>query len=162
MHLEFIRKRKKECPNHYQQIIRILKWWVREQKKSDTTLKFKSFMVEMIAAHLLDSGIPMDNYISALEQFYLYIVKTGLKKRIYFTDYYNASALPSSTKVPIEIFDPVNPDNNVCDSYSEQNRFNIVERAHDALDAIHEAAYATTQGRATECWKRILGSSFNI
>ena len=37
----------------------------------------------------------------------------------------------------------------------------IIEAAHDALDAIHEAKYATTQDRAVTCWKKLFGPSFS-
>ena len=37
----------------------------------------------------------------------------------------------------------------------------IVEAAHEALDRITEARYTPTKGRAEECWKYILGPSFN-
>jgi hypothetical protein len=119
-------------------------------------------MAELILAHLADSGLDMSNYPVALESFFAYIVSTGLSKRISFTDYYTASKLPSSNGAVIEIFDPVNPDNNVAFRYTSEQRDLIVEAAYDALDALTEAHHATTQGRAIDLWKIVLGPSFKI
>jgi len=162
LHLEFIRKRKNDHPAHFAQFVRLVKWWVRLQKRNSDTFRFKSFMVELICAHLVSKGIDVKNYPSALESFFAYIVTTGLKERIYFTDYYQSSKLPASNGAVIEIFDPVNPNNNVAMRYSNADRETIVEAAHDALDALNEAHHATTQGRAVDLWKIVLGPSFKV
>lgn len=162
LHLAFIRKRKDKTPHHFRQLIRLVKWWIKEMKRQDPDFRFKSFMVEMVCAHFSDTGTSFSDYIKALEAFFVYIIKTGLKERISFTDNYSKDKLPASTGAAIEIFDPVNPDNNVASSYSEGARERIVEAAKDALDAITEAQYADTKWRAVECWKRIFGPSFNI
>lgn len=162
LHLAFIRKRKKSQPRHFRQVIRLLKWWNREKKKGDSDFKFKSFMIELICSHLLDNGCDMSDYPKAMEEFFLYIVKTGLKDRICFSDNYSISELPETRNHTIEIFDPVNPANNVACMYDENSRLKIIEAAHDALDAIHEAHYATTKSRAVDLWQQILGSTFKI
>lgn len=162
MHLKFIKKRKEKSPQHFRQTIRLIKWWNREVKKRDDDFKFKSFMVELICAHLLDNGADMSDYAKSMEDFFIYIVKTGLKNRISFADNYSADQLPKERKSIIEIFDPVNPSNNIASMYNEAHRLKIVAAAHDALDAIQEAKYATTKARAVERWQSVLGSSFNI
>jgi len=161
VHLEFIRTRKTTEPTHFAQVTRLVKWWAKEQKASDPTFKCKSFMVELVLAHLADQGeIDLANYGEALAAFFAYIVKTGLTERIAFTDYYSASDLPPSTGAPIEIFDPVNPNNNITVRYSEIDRKRLVEAAEDAGDAIDEALFSDTKARAVECWQIVLGSSF--
>lgn len=162
LHLQFIRKRKDKWPHHFRQVIRLVKWWIKEQKRLDDNFRFKSFMAEMICAHLSDTGLDFTNYITALEAFFVYIIKTGLRERIAFTDNYGSDRLLASTGAAIEIFDPVNSQNNVAISYSISDRERIVEAAKDALDSIHEAQYANTQQRAIDCWKRIFGPSFNL
>lgn len=162
LHLKFIKDRKNKQPNDYRQVIRLLKWWVRNLKRENDNFRFKSFLVELICAHLADSGQRMKDYPAALEAFFVYIVKTGLKTRISFTDNYPKSKLPGSTGNAIEVFDPVNPDNNIVANYSDYDRQIIVDAAHDALDAINEAKYATTQERAVGCWRKIFGSTFNL
>lgn len=160
LHLAFIRKRKAQQKDHFAQVIRLVKWWVRLQKSKDEGFRLKSFMTEMILAHLADSGVSMSDYTVALEKVFGYIIKSRLKSRIYFTDYYPASKLPAPTGKAMEVFDPVNEVNNVASIYDDNHRQKIVTAAQEALEAISEARYATTRGRAIECWQDVLGPSF--
>jgi len=160
LHLKFIRDRKKKCPHDYRQVIRLIKWWAHQRKK-EGDFRFKSFLAELIIAHLFDSGLSMKDYIYALEQFFVYVIKTGLKERIYFNDNYEKGKLPSKSSAVMEIFDPVNPANNIVGTYQEADRHEIIEASRDALDAITEAKYATTKDRAVDCWRRIFGPTFN-
>lgn len=160
LHLAFIRKRKAQQTTHFAQVIRLVKWWVRLQKSEDAEFRLKSFMSEMIVSHLADSGVGMADYTVALEKVFGYIVKSRLKTRIYFTDYYLASKLPGPTGKPMEVFDPVNETNNVAAIYDDTHRQKIVTAAQGGLEAISEARFATTRGRAIECWQGVLGPSF--
>src|ERR1017187_552476 len=160
LHLAFIRKRKAAQNTHFAQVIRLVKWWVRLQKNKDEAFRLKSFMTEMIVSHLADSEMSMADYTVALEKVFGYIVKSRLKARIFFTDYYAASKLPGPTGKAMEIFDPVNETNNVAAIYDDTHRQKIVSAAQEALEAISEARFATTRGRAIECWQDVLGPSF--
>ena len=160
MHLRFIRKRKAAQPLHFAQVVRLLKWWSAEQKGADVNFRLKSFMVELICAHLAESGQGAADYPAAMEAFFNYVLRTGLKTRIAFADYYSASKLPDALNDPVQIFDPVNPNNNVASQYTEDNRRLIVTAAQDALDALNEAHTAATKGHAVEMWRVVLGSSF--
>jgi tRNA nucleotidyltransferase (CCA-adding enzyme) len=160
LHLAFIRKRKVQQKDHFAQVIRLVKWWVRLQKINDDSFRLKSFMTEMIISHLADSGVSMADYTVALEKVFAYIVKSRLKSRIYFMDYYPASKLPGPTGKAMEVFDPVNETNNVAAIYDDSHRQKIVSAAQDALEAISQARFATTRGRAIECWQEVLGPSF--
>lgn len=167
LHVKFIRRRKRDYGPAYAQLIRLLKAWVREQKRLDPAFRCKSFLVELIVAHLADHGwagqpLALDDYPSALEQVFAYVVRTRLAQRIAFDDYYPASELPDPTGAPIEVFDPVNPTNNVVGQYASIERDRLVAAAHDALDAIAEAEYADTKGRAIACWKRVFGPGFGV
>lgn len=137
-----------------------MKWWVRQRKAADGTFRLKSFMVELVCAHLADSGLDMSDYPRALEEVFAFIATTGLANRISFSDYYAASALPKPTGAAIEIFDPVNPSNNVASRYTAAQRQRIVEAAQEALDSLTEAHYATTKERALARWKDLFGHSF--
>jgi tRNA nucleotidyltransferase (CCA-adding enzyme) len=160
LHLAFIRRRKATQKGHFAQVIRLVKWWIRNQRVLDKEFKFKSFMAELIAARLVDDGVDLSDYTFALEKFFGYLVKSQLKTRIYFTDYYPASWLPSPSRKPMEIFDPVNSKNNVAAIYEDRQRQKIVSAAQSALEVISEARYATTRGRAIDCWQEVLGPSF--
>lgn len=160
LHLEFIRIRKNVQKYHFAQVVRLAKWWAKQQKSRDGSFKCKSFMIELILAHLSDEGIDLSNYPNALQLFFAYVVKTRLEERISFTDYYAASELPCEISTPIEIFDPVNPSNNVTSRYNTVDRDRLVKAAEEASDAISEAHYATTKTRAVECWQIVLGPAF--
>jgi len=160
LHLEFIRKRKVTQDKHYAQVVRLIKWWAAEQKAKDANFRFKSFMVELICAHLADNGQDFSDYRRGMEAFFNYIVSTGIKKRIAFKDFYQTSELPATPTGVVEIFDPVNAKNNVASQYTEHNRKLIVDAAQDALDALNEAHTAATKGHAVEMWRVVLGSSF--
>jgi hypothetical protein len=167
LHVAFIRQRKSAHGPGYAQLIRLLKAWVCEQKRLDGDFRCNSFLVELIVAYLADNecrGQPLaiDDYPTALEQVFAYIVRSGLRSRIAFADYYPSSALPGPTGDRIEVFDPVNPGNNVVRSYTGADADRLVAAAHDALDAIAEAEYADTKGRAITCWKRVFGPGFGI
>lgn len=160
LHLEFIRTRKKRYGDDFKQLIRLVKWWKNVEARSDADFRFKSFMIELLWAHLADSGIPLGDYPEALERFFSYIVKTEFGERVSFTDHYSASKLPGPTGNAIEVFDPVNPENNVAINYTTEGRARIVSAAGRALDALGEARYATTKGDAVDCWRDVLGPSF--
>jgi tRNA nucleotidyltransferase (CCA-adding enzyme) len=158
LHLQFTRNRKVKFGQDYCQIIRFIKWW----KKNQTDLRFKSFMAELIVAHLFETGIlKQGNYIDAFETFLKYVVQSGLKNRIVFTDHYTPDKIKSSTN-PIQIFDPVNPDNNVASQYTDAMRLSIVNAASESLDALMWARNATTKEEALKVYKEVFGPSFKI
>jgi tRNA nucleotidyltransferase (CCA-adding enzyme) len=114
----------------------------------------------MLCAHLSDTGAKFGDYPNALEAFFTYVVKSQLKQRIAFSDCYAASALPGATGEPMEVFDPVNPENNVASGYSDHARKKIVDAAEEALESLSEARFAMTKERAVDCWRQVLGPSF--
>jgi len=161
LHLQFVRSRKSTCPQDWAQVVRLVKWWIREQKIHDGQFRFKSFMAELVCAHLLDHKIiTFGDYPAAMEGFFDYLVRTDLTERIAFTDYYKTAALPTGRTDTIEIFDPVNPDNNAARLYNTGDQQRIVHAAEAALDAITEAGYATTKAQAVACWQVVFGNRF--
>ncbi len=60
----------------------------------------------------------------------------------------------------MQVIDPVNADNNVAARYSVADRDRILAAAQDAYDALSEARWATTKGRAVSCWQDVLGPGF--
>lgn len=160
LHLQFIRERKKKYGQNYAELIRITKWWKRNIVKNDPQFKFKSFMIELIWAHLADQGVTLDDYPTALEDFFKFIVTTEFDELIVFTDFCKASELPERGSAAIAVIDPVNVENNVAVRYSESDKSRIVAAAQEAFDALSEARFATTKGRAVDCWQVILGPTF--
>lgn len=159
LHLEFARKRKKAQPNHYAQVVRLVKFWARLMKKEREDFRFKSFMIEMILAKLCDDGVDFSDYPEALQAFFTYLANTGLRERIVFSDYYPASDVPKFSD-PVQIIDPINPTNNVARLYTAQNADDIADAALDAGDAIDAALKAPTKELTLRYWQKVFGSTF--
>jgi tRNA nucleotidyltransferase (CCA-adding enzyme) len=160
LHLKFVRDRKIAYGPAFAELIRITKWWKRVVARNDEDFKFKSFMIELLWARLADDGQNLADYPTALERFFREIVKFGFAEQIAFTDFCKASEIPHRSSAAIEVLDPVNPANNVASRYTTADRDRIVTAAHDALNALGEARFAPTKGRAVECWQTILGPTF--
>ena len=157
---QFIRKRKDQQPDRFAQVIRLLKWWTKQKKRENASFELMSCMAEMIVAKLADDGVIYADYTASLEAVFTYIIRSQLRERIAFADNYDLSELPEQRVDEIEIFDPVNPGNNMASGYTSSQRNLIVEAAEDSLDALAEARFATTKGRAVDCWKIVLGPGF--
>ncbi|MDJ1466187.1 CBASS oligonucleotide cyclase [Xanthocytophaga flava] len=160
-HLEFIRKRKAMQQTHFVQVIRLAKFWVRNMKSERTDFKFKSFMVELIMAHLLDAGKDFSNYVEGLQHFFTYLATSNLDQQIVFEDYFKRSAVPSFNE-RVKIIDPVNPKNNAAKLYTATQAGAIVEAALDAGDAIDAALSATTKEKTIYYWQKVFGPSFQL
>lgn len=163
-HLRFIEHRKRDAGPGYAEIIRLLKAWIREGKRNDSALRCKSFLLELLIAHLWETGwhaepLQVDNYPRAIEQILSYITATGLRTPVAFKDYYALDEVADST-ASIQVWDPVNPDNNVASSYTEQDRIRLVDYASASLDAVSWASQAPTKGDANEAWRTLFGPSF--
>lgn len=160
-HLEFIRKRKAAQENHFAQVARLLKFWTRKLKNEQEGFRFKSFMVELVLAHLADSGVSLADYPEALQHFFTYIAKSDFRQLIVFSDYYPASSVGTITE-PVKIIDPVNAANNVSRLYTSQQADAIVDAALDAGDAIDAALASPTKGETVRYWQRVFGPSFQV
>lgn len=168
LHKEFLNSRRAQAGPEYKEFIRLIKAFVHRAKTeaaaSGPELRFKSFLVELIVAHLWDNGwlskpFAIDDYPRAFEQFLAYIVMTELKEPILFTDYYQANDIDTSTDA-VQVWDPVNPANNVTRSYSDYDRQRLVKRCSEALDKVNTASAATNKTAAVAAWKTLFGPTF--
>ncbi|CAM4207002.1 CBASS oligonucleotide cyclase [Roseateles saccharophilus] len=159
LHIEFARKRKRKQEGHFAQVVRLAKFWARRMKQEREGLRFKSFMIELIMAKLCDEGVDLSDYPEALQAFFTYIARSGLRERIVFTDHYAANAVPKHAD-PIQIIDPINASNNVTRLYTEAQADAIVEAALDAGDAIDAALAAQTKELTVYYWQKVFGTSF--
>lgn len=158
-HLEFVRKRKAANPQHFTQVVRLLKYWARKEKRETEGFRFKSFMIELILAHLSDRGQDFSDYPEAMQAFFTYIARSGLKEEISFTDYYGVDAV-GTFREPVRIIDPVNDENNVSRLYTNAQADAIVEAALSAGDAIDAALAAPTKEKTVYYWQKVFGSAF--
>ena len=154
MHLDFSRSRKNAQPKHYAQVVRLIKFWARRMKQEREGFRFKSFMIELILAHLADQGAEFSDYPEALQQFFTYLAKTNLKELVVFDDYYATSSVPTLSH-PVRIIDPVNSTNNVAKLYTSENAYSISEAALDAGDAIDSALAATNKELTVYYWQKV-------
>lgn len=161
LHLEFIGKRKKAQKTHFAQIARLVKFWTRKVKNEQESFRFKSFMVELVLAHLSDGGADLSDYPEALQYFFTYVAKTNFRERIVFCDYYKPSTVGTITE-PVQIIDPVNAANNVSRLYTAQQADAIVDVALAAGDAIDAALAAPTKLETVKYWQKVFGSSFQV
>jgi hypothetical protein len=157
-HLEFAKKRR-DASTDFAQVVRLAKYWSQRQKQSGAVPRFKSFMIELIFAKLSDQGMNFADYAEALQGFFTYIVRTGLREPIVFSDYYAPSAVPASS-LPVQIIDPVNANNNVARLYTESDVDAIVEAAMNAGDAIDAALRALTKSETIRYWQKVFGTTF--
>ena len=158
-HLEFIRKRKQAHEADFAQVVRLIKFWAARLKRDQEGFRLKSFMIELILAHLADSGHDLSDYPEALQKFFTYVAESNLRQLIVFTDYYNAATVGTFAET-VKIIDPVNARNNVCKLYTTAQADAIVDAAMDAGDAIDAALHAPTKQETVRYWQKVFGSAF--
>lgn len=161
LHLEFVRKRKKKSETDFAQVVRLIKYWAKLQKNSRTDFRLKSFMIELILAHLSDQGTDFSDYPEALQRFFTFVAATGLKEQVFFTDYYPKSKIGTFSD-PVQIIDPVNEANNASRLYTKANATAIIEAALEAGDVIDAALAATTKEKTVYYWQKVFGPSFQV
>jgi len=160
MHLDFIRRRKAANETHYAQVIRLLKFWVAYQRTQNPEFRFKSFMIELLVAHLADKGLKFDNYPEALAEIFAHIATDSFLTTVIFDDHYDPE-LCIESEHPIRIWDPVNHENNIAKLYTENQKNTIIEAALDAGDAIDSALRAPTKAESLRYWRKVLSPTFD-
>jgi hypothetical protein len=161
LHLQFTRSRKQGHDLDFAQTVRLVKYWARNMKREREGFRLKSFMVELILAHLSDQGLAFSDYPEALQHFFTYVARSNLRQRIVFGDYYK-QAVVGSFAGSVQIIDPVNALNNVSQRYTDEQADAIVEAALDAGDAIDAALAAPTKQETVYYWQKVFGSSFQV
>jgi hypothetical protein len=160
-HFEFIRKRKRAHETDFVQIARLIKFWAGKMKREQDGFRFKSFMIELILAHLADAGLDFSDYPEALQHFFTYIARSNIRELIAFGDYYDPACIGSLSE-PMKIIDPVNAKNNVSKLYTEAQAAAIVDAALDAGDAIDAALAAPTKQETVRYWQKVFGPAFQV
>jgi tRNA nucleotidyltransferase (CCA-adding enzyme) len=160
-HLEFIQKRKQAHETDFAQIVRLIKFWARKMKGEHEGFRFKSFMIELILAHLSDQGLDFSDYPEALQHFFTYVARSNLRELIVFGDYYKPEVVGAFSE-PVKIIDPVNAKNNVSQLYTAAEADAIVDAALAAGDAIDSARAAPTKQETVYYWQKVFGSPFQV
>lgn len=152
--LDFIKSRR-DADDRYRTLVRLLKKW-RNERELD---KFRSFAIELIAAHLYDRDGAANSLEAGLQRFFLYIAQSELKQPISFPELGEIESFPAHTVV---ILDPVNKDNNVTARLTDSERKEIVSAAQSAWETIEAASWKNTKGETVDLWKEVMGRSFTI
>jgi hypothetical protein len=158
-HLEFIRNRKRAHETHFAQVARLIKFWAAKMKREHEGFRLKSFMIELILAHLADQGVDFSDYPEALQHFFTFVARSNMRRPIIFADYYQPSVVGAFAE-PVQIIDPVNAKNNVSALYTAAQADAIVEAALEAGDAIDGALAAPTKQETVYYWQKVFGSAF--
>jgi hypothetical protein len=148
--IKFVRDRKNKDKD-FRTLARLTKKW-----RNHAELKaLKSFIIELLVAHLLDTEGNTGSIEQRFRRILLYIAQSGLKERIQFAE----NTPPFGTfNDPVVIIDPVYSLNNVASRITEAERQVIVAAAQNAWEAAHFASAEDD----TEVWKEIFGPRFKI
>jgi Nrap protein PAP/OAS1-like domain 5 len=152
--LSFIKKRC-DADGRYRTLVRLLKKWRNEQELDN----LRSFMIELVVAHVYDRDGVATSLESGLQRFFLYIAQSGLKDPIIFPELGKVTTFPSDLVV---ILDPVNKQNNVGMRLTDNERKEIVRAAETAWSTIEAASWKSTKGETLDYWKEVMGRSFTV
>jgi hypothetical protein len=82
-----------------------------------------------------------------------------MRTPIIFTDCYAANEVVASSD-PIQVWDPVNPANNVARTYTDDDRQRLVKTATATLEEVVWGVQAPTKGDANDAWRVVFGPGF--
>jgi tRNA nucleotidyltransferase (CCA-adding enzyme) len=148
--VKFVQDRKDIDPN-FRTLVRLGKRWSRHVE-----IKLKSFMVELLMAHLLEKNGKTESIEQRFRDFLLYIAQSELKEVIRFPE--NGDLVPTF-KDPVVILDPVNSSNNVASRLTEAERIEIIRAANSSWEA---ACFASQSDGEDELWKELFGARFKV
>ena len=146
--IKFVRDRKNQDPD-FRTLVRMAKKW-----RNHAGLKpLKSFVIELIMAHVLAQNGAQGTIEQKFRNFLLYIGQSGLKEEIRFPE--NTAPFVTFTD-PVVILDPVYSRNNVASRLSEAERVEIVVAATEAWET---ATFASAHND-NNVWKELFGPRF--
>lgn len=148
--IKFVQDRKEKDAN-FRTLVRLAKRWKRHAELD----ALKSFMIELIAAYVLDTRGAEGSIDKRFRDFLMYIAQSGLKEVIAFPE--NGIFLPTFSD-PVVIIDPVNKANNVASRITEAERQEIVA----AAEAAWETAHFASEENDVEVWKELFGPRFKV
>jgi hypothetical protein len=148
--IKFVRDRKNRDKD-FRTLVRLAKKW-----RNHAELRaLKSFVIELLVAHILDAEGNSGSLEQRFRRFLLYIAQSGLKEKLQFTE--NVASIGSFDD-PVVILDPVYSLHNVASRITEAERAEIVAAAQSAWEAAHFASAEDDN----EVWKELFGPRFRI
>jgi tRNA nucleotidyltransferase (CCA-adding enzyme) len=146
--IKFVRDRKNQ-DGDFRTLVRMAKKW----RNHAGLTHLKSFVIELIMAHVLAQQGSDGSIEQRFRSFLLYIAQSGLKEEIRFPE--NVAPFTTFTDAVV-ILDPVYSLNNVASRITETERQEIVAAATEAWET---AAYASAEND-NEVWKELFGPRF--
>ncbi|MBS3951922.1 MAG: nucleotidyltransferase [Methylomicrobium sp.] len=148
--IKFVRDRK-DVDSDFRTLVRLAKKW-----KNYSALKpLKSFVIELIMAHVLAKNGKDGSIEKRFRDFLLYIAQSELKEVICFPE---NGLITSRFSDPVVILDPVCNSNNVASRITEKERLEIVEAAKEAWEIANHASIEDD----IEIWKELFGPRFRV
>lgn len=148
--IKFVRDRKNQ-DGDFRTLVRLAKKW-----RNYAEIKpLKSFAIELIMAHVLQTQGSQGSIEQRFRNFLLYVAQSGLKEKISFPE--NTQPHRSFSD-PVVILDPVYSFNNVTSRISEQERKDIVAAAQEAWETANFASVENDNA----VWKEIFGPGFKV
>jgi hypothetical protein len=148
--IKFVRDRKNR-DRDFRTLVRLAKKWRNHAELN----ALKSFVIELIMAHILDAKGSSGSVEQRFRRFLLYIAQSGLNDKLQFAE--NVEPFGSFDN-PVVILDPVNSLNNVASRITEDERKEIVAAAQSAWEAAHFASAEDNN----EVWKELFGPRFRV
>lgn len=148
--IQFVRDRK-EVDKNYRTLVRMAKRW----RNHAELFHLKSFAIELLMAHVLDTQGVVSSIEEGFRRFLLYIAQSELKETISFRE----NTFPLGTfNDPVVVIDPVYSLNNVTARMTDDERKEIVAEARGAWEIAHEASADDD----IDAWKEIFGPRFKV
>lgn len=148
-HIQFVKTRK-DKDKSFRTLARLAKRW----RHFHDVPGLKSFHIELILGHLVDTDGPAESIEKRFREFLAYIARTKLRERIDFPE--NAGKQVTHFSNPVVIIDPVSPENNVASRITKDEQELIAKAAEAALET---ATYASVEND-NEVWKEVFGNRF--
>ncbi|WP_079436500.1 CBASS oligonucleotide cyclase [Zoogloea sp. LCSB751] len=148
--IKFVRDRKDKDPD-FRTLVRLAKKW-----RNRIELKpLKSFVIELIMAHVLSINGKDGTLEKRFRDFLLYIAQSELQEAISFPE--NGLVFHTFDD-PVVILDPVCNNNNVASRITEEERKEIVAAAQEAWETANFASIEDD----IDIWKELFGPRFTI
>lgn len=148
--IKFIQDRK-SIDSDFRTLVRLAKKW-----RNHAELKpLKSFIIELIMAHVLEKNGKDGSIEKRFRDFLLYIAQSELKEVISFPE--NGKLLITFSD-PVVILDPVCDTNNVASRITDSERIEIVKVANESWETANFASIADD----LDIWKELFGNRFKV
>jgi tRNA nucleotidyltransferase (CCA-adding enzyme) len=153
LHLDFVSAYKKKFEK-YSSLVRLLKSWNNKGKYS-----IRSFVLELVVAKCVDLGFISQSLNGCFMEVLNYIERTRLRERITFENFYNLNQVKPNRDV-YQIWDPVNPENNIANDFEEQHINHFVLGAKEAMEYTKKAQKSKDEQEILLFLKNVFGDTF--